>query len=54
VIFDFPGSGEAAAELNRRSFFCDHRPGVGIRVSPHFYTRDDEIDAFFAEVRKLS
>lgn len=53
VIFDFPESGPVSAELNRRRFFCDHRPGVGIRVSPHFYTTDQEIDAFFTEVRKL-
>jgi kynureninase len=50
VVFDFEGSGPAAAELNRRRFFCDHRPGAGIRISPHFYTRDDEIDAFFEEL----
>ena len=24
--------------------FVDYRPGCGIRVSPHFYTTDDEID----------
>jgi kynureninase len=54
VVFDFPGSGEIAAELNRRRFFCDHRPGVGIRVSPHFYTHDDELQRFFAEVDGLS
>jgi kynureninase len=53
VVFDLEGSGPAAAELNRRKFFCDHRPGAGIRISPHFYTRDDEIDAFFAELEKL-
>jgi kynureninase len=53
VVFDFEGSGAVAAELNRRRFFCDHRPGVGIRVSPHFYTKDEEIDLFFAEVDKL-
>jgi kynureninase len=53
VVFDFPRSGEVAAELNRRKFFCDHRPGVGIRVSPHFYTRDDELLAFFAEIASL-
>jgi selenocysteine lyase/cysteine desulfurase len=23
----------------------DYRPGAGIRLSPHFYTRDDELDA---------
>jgi kynureninase len=54
VVFDFPGAGDAAKELNRRRFFCDHRPGSGIRVSPHFYTRDDEIEAFMAETRALA
>ncbi len=53
VVFDFAGAGAVAAELNRRKFYCDHRPGAGIRVSPHFYTRDDEIEAFFAEVLRL-
>jgi len=54
VVFDFPGAGPAAAELNRRRFYCDHRPGVGIRISPHFYTRDDELTAFFSEIAALS
>ena len=53
VVFDFDDSGKVAAELNRRKFFCDHRPGAGIRISPHFYTRDDEIDVFFAEIARL-
>jgi kynureninase len=53
VVFDFPRSGEVAAELNRRRYFCDHRPGVGIRASPHFYTEDDEIGAFFEALRDL-
>jgi kynureninase len=53
VVFDFEGSAQVAAELNRRRFFCDHRPGAGIRISPHFYTSDEELDAFFAEVDAL-
>lgn len=53
IVFDFEGSAEVARELNRRRFFCDHRPGAGIRVSPHFYTKDEEIDLFFAELRKI-
>lgn len=47
IGIDFPGAGPVAAELNRRRVFVDYRPGCGIRVSPHFYTRDEEIDAFF-------
>ena len=53
VVFDFAGSHEVAAELNRRRFFCDHRPGAGIRMSPHFYTSDEELDRFFAEIKAI-
>jgi kynureninase len=54
VCFDLPGAAAVCEELNRRKFFCDHRPGAGIRISPHFYTIDDEIDAFFSETRTLA
>ncbi len=53
VVFDFNGAGDVARELNRRKFYCDHRPGAGIRIGPHFYTKDEEIDAFFAEIAQL-
>ena len=32
-------------ELHRRGFVVDARPGVGIRVSPHFYNSADEVEA---------
>jgi kynureninase len=50
VCFDFGPPGEAEAvsrQLVRERFFHDHRPRCGLRVSPHFYTTDDEIHAFF-------
>jgi kynureninase len=53
VVFDFENSGPAAKELNRRRFFCDHRPGVGIRISPHFYTLDEELVRFFTELEAI-
>jgi kynureninase len=53
VVFDFVGSADVCRELNRRKFFCDHRPGVGIRIAPHFYTKAEEIDLFFAELKKI-
>jgi kynureninase len=53
VVFDFVGSADVCRELNRRRFFCDHRPGVGIRVAPHFYTKSEEIELFFAELKKI-
>ncbi|MDX2091133.1 MAG: aminotransferase class V-fold PLP-dependent enzyme [Kofleriaceae bacterium] len=53
VVFDFVGAADVCRELNRRRFFCDHRPGAGIRIAPHFYTKADEIELFFAELKKI-
>jgi kynureninase len=53
VCFDFPGSDKVARELNRRRLFCDHRPGCGIRMSPHFYSTDEECGVFLDEVERI-
>src|SRR5688500_20174336 len=53
VVFDFVGAADVARELNRRRFFCDHRPRAGIRVAPHFYTKDEEITLFFSELDQI-
>jgi len=37
------------AALAARHMLVDHRPNAGLRVSPHFYTREDEL-AEFADV----
>jgi kynureninase len=44
VAFDVPNGYEVAQELLARDIIVDYRPGAGIRVAPHFYTRDDELD----------
>jgi len=46
VCFDWPGAEGVSRELVRRRFFHDYRPRCGLRVSPHFYTTDDELRAF--------
>ena len=46
VCFDFAGADLVSRELVRRRFFHDYRPRCGLRVSPHFYTTDDELHAF--------
>lgn len=51
VSVDFPGAGEAHEEMIRRGFICDYRPEAGIRISPHFYTADEEIDSVLQELR---
>lgn len=47
IGIDFDDAERACRALVGRRVFVDYRPGCGIRVSPHFYTTDDEIDAFF-------
>jgi kynureninase len=50
------GHPEAAAitnELIRREFIVDYRPGAGVRISPHFYTRDEELDLVIEEMKKI-
>ena len=56
ICFDFPNAEAVSRELSARKFFHDYRPKCGLRVSPHYYTTDDELEAFLAEldqVRKL-
>ena len=44
VIVDVPDGHAAAQELIRRNVIVDYRPGAGIRMSPHFYNTEEEID----------
>ena len=44
VIIDVPNSAAVADELIKRGVIVDHRPGAGIRMAPHFYNTDAEID----------
>ena len=46
ICFDFAGADVVSRELVRRRFFHDYRPRCGLRVSPHFYTTDEELRAF--------
>jgi kynureninase len=40
-------------ELIRREIIVDYRPGAGIRISPHFYTRDEELELVVREMRGI-
>lgn len=40
-------------ELVRREFIVDYRPGAGVRISPHFYTKDEELELVIAEMKKI-
>jgi kynureninase len=43
-----------AKELVRREFIIDFRPGAGVRISPHFYTTDEELELVIQEMKKIS
>jgi kynureninase len=53
VILNIPNGREVAAELGRRQILVDFRPGAGIRIAPHFYTSDDEIEHTIRELRAI-
>jgi kynureninase len=40
-----------AKELIRREFIVDYRPGAGVRISPHFYTSDEELELVVREMK---
>ncbi|MEQ1868311.1 MAG: aminotransferase class V-fold PLP-dependent enzyme, partial [Micropepsaceae bacterium] len=50
VAFDCPNAYEVSRELLARDILVDYRRGAGIRVSPHFYTTDDECDRAVSEI----
>lgn len=53
VCFDFKGSNAVTDALRNQRFLCDWRPRSGLRASPHFYTRDDEIDLFVERLLEI-
>jgi kynureninase len=53
VVMDVPDGAEVTQELLRRNFLVDHRPGAGIRVAPHFYTSDEELDLTIHEIQTI-
>ena len=50
VCFDFPGAEAVSNILSAKKFFHDYRPKCGLRVSPHYYTTDAELERFIAEL----
>jgi kynureninase len=53
VIIDAPHAGEVVRELAARDVLVDYRPGAGIRIGPHFFNTDDELEAIIAEIRNI-
>ena len=53
VIVDVPHGDEVARELARRDILLDYRPDAGIRIGPHFYTQDDELEHCVQQIREI-
>ena len=53
VALNIPSAYAISKVLKDREFIVDYRPGAGIRISPHFYSSDEELDLIMAEVQKI-
>lgn len=53
VCVEFEGSKEACEALVKQGIVLDWRPNCGIRVSPHFYNRMEELERFFQALDEI-
>ncbi|PYX89101.1 MAG: hypothetical protein DMG67_15865 [Acidobacteria bacterium] len=53
VAIEMPRSKEVCEMLLKRGILVDWRPHVGVRMSPHFYNRDEELDFAMAAVNEI-
>jgi kynureninase len=53
VAIDVDHGYEIAQELLARDILVDYRVGAGIRVAPHFFTRDDELDVLAESIAEI-
>jgi len=50
VAFDVPHGYEVTQHLLSRNILVDYRVGAGIRIAPHFFTTDDELEGAVYEI----
>jgi kynureninase len=53
VSIDMPDSQEVCNQLLKRDVLVDWRPKAGVRMSPHFYNTDQELDAAISAVEEI-
>ncbi|UCE06085.1 MAG: kynureninase, partial [bacterium] len=54
VVVQMENSQQISKELLKRDFLIDWRPDAGIRISPHFYNTEDEVDAIMGEIEEIA
>ena len=52
ITFDVPHGYEVTQHLLSRNILVDYRVGAGIRIAPHFFTREDELEEAVSEIDK--
>jgi kynureninase len=53
VSIECPHAYEVCRELLAREILVDYRPQAGVRVSPHFYNREEECDFTLAQMEEI-
>jgi kynureninase len=53
VSIDCPHAAEVCKELLARDILVDYRPKAGVRISPHFYNREEECDFALAQMSEI-
>ena len=53
VAIRVPHAYEVSKALLARDILVDYRPDAGVRIAPHFYTSDDELDSAVAAIDEI-
>jgi kynureninase len=53
VSIDMPDAQEVCRELIKREILVDYRPKAGVRMSPHFYNTDEELETGINAVEEI-
>jgi kynureninase len=53
VAIDVPDGQAVCRALAARNILTDYRPGAGVRIAPHFYNTDEEIDIVIAAMDEV-
>ena len=53
VSIDCPHAYEVCRELLARDILVDYRPKAGVRISPHFYNREEECDFALEQIEEI-
>lgn len=54
VILDVANGKEVTQELARRDVLVDYRPQAGIRIAPHFYNTDEEVEHTVKQIAEIA